>query len=90
MSELSIVPCRKALLGEDSTKEGELKARFCLAWASLCLYAPSSSCHSVESYSTLSKGEMQRGHTGKCRGLAFCKVCPGGGGGEIHSLRCGN
>lgn len=89
MSVLSIVPCRKALLGEGSTKEGELKARFCLAWASLCLYAPSSSCHSVESYSTLSKGEMQRGHTapGKGRGLAFCKVCPGG---EVHSLRCGN
>lgn len=88
MSVLSIVPCRKALLGEGSTKEGEQKARVCLTWASWCLYAPSSNCHLVENYSTTSKGEMQRGRTapGKGRGLAFCKVCLGGG----HSLRCGN
>lgn len=79
MSVLSIVPCRKALLGEGSTKEGERKACVCLAWASWRLYAPSSNCHLVESYSTPSKGEMQTGHTapGKGRGLAFCKVCWG-------------
>lgn len=58
----SIVPCREALLGEGSTKEGELTACFCLTWTSLCLYVPSSSCDPVESYSAPSKGEIQRRH----------------------------
>lgn len=62
MPVLSIDPGREALLGQGSTKEGELKARFCLAWTSLCLNAPSSSCDSVESDSIPSKGEMQRCH----------------------------
>lgn len=81
-SVLSTVPCREALLGEGSAKEGELKARFCLAWTSLCLYAPSSSCRWMESYSTPSKGEMQRclcSWKGRGGGLAFCKACPGRG-----------
>lgn len=84
MSVRSIVPCREALLGEGSTKEGELTACFCLTWTSLCLYVPSSSCDPVESYSAPSKGEIQKRH---CSWKVFCKACPGLG---VHSLRCGN
>lgn len=37
---LSTIPCREAFLVKESTVEGELF----LAWTSLCLNAPSSSC----------------------------------------------
>lgn len=88
MSVLSIVPCREALLGEGSTKEGELKARFCLTRTSLCLYAPSSSWDSVENNSTPSKREFQRRHCSwKGQGPCILQGVPRAG---VHSLRCGN
>lgn len=81
MSVRSIVPCREALLGEESTKEGELTACFCLTWTSLCLYVPSSSCDPVESYSAPSKGEIQRHHCSwKGQGPCILQGVPGAWG----------
>lgn len=81
MSVRSIVPCREALLGEGSTKEGELTACFCLTWTSLCLYVPSSSCDPVESYSAPSKGEIQRRHCSwKGQGPCILQGVPGAWG----------
>lgn len=89
MSVLCTAPCREALLGEGSAKEGALKACFCLAWTSLCVCMPLPPAVDGWEVTQLPPRERCRDAPapGKGGDLAFCKGVPRTG---VHSLRCGN